>query len=52
MLGSKVYTVERPMVRTLHIFEPLKAHTYEPNISLIQLILIMKNPDCISVEIL
>ena len=28
-----------------HIFEPLKAHTYEPNISLIKLTVIMQNPD-------
>ena len=29
---------------TFYIFEPLKAHTYEPNISLIRLFLIMQNP--------
>ena len=42
MLGSKVWTVEGP---TFYIFEPLKAHTYEPNISLIRLVSIMQNPD-------
>ena len=45
MLGSKVWTVERPMMRTFYIFEPLKAHTCESNVSLIRLILIMQNPE-------
>ena len=30
---------------TFYIFEPLKAHTYEANISLIRLILIKQNPE-------
>ena len=45
MKGSKGWTLERPKVWTFYIFEPLKAHTYEPNISLIRLILIMQNPE-------
>ena len=45
MLDSKVWTFERPNAWTFYIFEPLKANTYEPNISLIRLILIMQNPD-------
>ena len=46
MLGSKVYSVEKPKWLTFYIFESLKAHTYEPNISLIRLILIMQNLEC------
>ena len=30
---------------TFHIFESLKAHIYEPSISLTSLMLIMQNPD-------
>ena len=43
MLDSKVWTVEIPQMGTFYIFEPLKAHTYEPNISLIMLI--TQNPE-------
>ena len=46
MLGSEVWTVERPRMWTFKIFEPLKAHTCLPNISLIRLMLIMQNPEC------
>ena len=45
MLDSKVWTVERPNVWAFYVFKPLKAHTYELNISLIKLILIMQNPE-------
>ena len=45
MLDSKVWNIVRPKMRTFYIFEPLKAHTYEPNISLISLMLIMQNPE-------
>ena len=37
MKGSKVWTFERPRMWTIYIFEPLKAHSYEPNICLIRL---------------
>ena len=37
MKGSKVWTFERPKMRTFYTFEPLNAHTYEQNISLIRL---------------
>ena len=47
MLDSKVWPVERPNMWTFYIFEPLKTDTYEPNISLIRLILIMQNPEYI-----
>ena len=46
MKGSKVWTFERLKMWTFYIFEHLMAHTYEPNISLIRLMLIMQNPEC------
>ena len=45
MLGSKVWTVERPKMWTFYIFDPLKTDTYERNISLIRLMLIKQNPE-------
>ena len=33
---------------TFYIFEPLNAHTYEPNVSLINLMLNMQNADYLS----
>ena len=46
MKSSKAWTFERPKMWTFYIFESLKAHIYETNISLIRLMLIMQNPDC------
>ena len=48
MVDWKLWTGERPKMWTFYIFEPLKAHTYEPNISLIRLMLIMQNPKYLS----
>ena len=45
MLQSKVWAVERPKMGSFYIFEPLKVHTYEPNINLIRLMLVMQNPE-------
>ena len=45
MLGSQVWIVEKPTMCTFHVYETLKIHTYEQNISLIRLILVMQNPD-------
>ena len=42
ILRSKVWPVERP--KTFYIFESWKIHTYETNISLIRLMLIMQTP--------
>ena len=44
MSDSKVWTVERSIIRTFYIFEPVRVHIYEPNINLIRLILMMQNP--------
>ena len=41
-LGSKAWAFERAKMWTFYIFE---THTYEPNISLIGLMLIMQNPE-------
>ena len=43
MLGSTVWNVNRLTMRTSYIFEALKARIYEPNISLIRLMLILQN---------
>ena len=45
MKRSKVWTFKKPKMWTFYIFEPLKAHIYEPNISVIRLMLIIQNPD-------
>ena len=44
MLGAKVWTFERSKMWTFYIFELLKAHTNEPNISLIRFFLITAKP--------
>ena len=45
---SLIRLIERPKMGTFYIFEPLKVHTSEVNISLIRLILIMQNPEYLS----
>ena len=45
MKSLKMWTFGRPQMWTFYIFEPLKTHSYEPDISLIRLMLIMQNPD-------
>ena len=45
MKSSQVWTFYRPKMWTIHIFEPLKAHIYEPDISLIWMRLIMQKPE-------
>ena len=37
-------------MQNVHIFGLLKVHTFEPSISLISLILIMQNPDCLKAK--
>ena len=43
-----MWTVEGLIISALCIFEPLKADTDEPNISLIRPMLIIQNPECLT----